>query len=87
MSSEVLIGTVLAVSFLIIGLYLKANKYLIKGIFTMPVSGGLSLLIVNLLSGFLGISVPINIYSLLVSFVLGIPGVIGIVTMKLICGL
>lgn len=87
MSSETLIGIVLIASFVIVMLYLKANKYLIKGIVTLPVSGGLSLLIVNLASGFLGVTVPINIYSLLISFILGVPGVIGIVMTKLICGL
>lgn len=87
MSSEMLIGTVLIISLIILLIYLKVNKYLIRGIFTLPVSGGLSLVIVNLVSGALGMAVPINIYSLLISFVLGVPGVISIVMTKLICGL
>ncbi|MBQ7504319.1 MAG: pro-sigmaK processing inhibitor BofA family protein [Ruminococcus sp.] len=76
---------ILAVSFVafIIIHKLSKNKRPVKRAFLSLLSGGLTLVLVNLLSVFTGVYIPISLLSLTVSLVGGIPGVTTLLALNL----
>lgn len=52
-------------------------KFLIK-LLVSSVAGGLALVLINLAGGGIGIVLPVNIITALLSGVLGVPGVLGL---------
>ncbi|TAH59535.1 MAG: pro-sigmaK processing inhibitor BofA, partial [Gottschalkiaceae bacterium] len=58
-------------------------KYLLKLIIN-GITGGILLLLVNLLGGFVGISVAINPVTALIAGFLGVPGVILLIVLQYI---
>ncbi len=85
------INHLLAFFFGLLVLYLVAKLlYLpIKIVFRLlgnAIVGGLLLLIFNLIGGFWGLSIGINIITALVVGILGVPGIIMLIILKAITG-
>lgn len=80
------IPLVIIFSFLIFSFIQKIskNKRPFKRAFISILSGLISLLLVDALSAFTGVYIPISILSMLTAVVLGIPGVTSILFLNLI---
>jgi len=81
------ISTVIAYAFGVFLLYIVAYilyvplKFVIRLMYN-AIIGGVLLWVVNLVGGFLGLSVPINPVTALVAGFLGIPGVVLIIALR-----
>ncbi|MBR2108948.1 MAG: pro-sigmaK processing inhibitor BofA family protein [Ruminococcus sp.] len=77
---------ILAISFIafIIIQKLSKNKRPVKRAFLSLLSGGLTLILVDALSVFTGVYIPISLLSITVSLVGGIPGVTTLLALNLI---
>lgn len=75
---------ILLVVYAVVLLYFcyKSGKFL-KTLLLSAVSGIAAMAVVNLLSRFTGVSLPVNPYTAVSSGVLGIPGVLGLLTVRL----
>lgn len=55
--------------------YLSRKKHPFKRALLSMIAGALTLLAVNLCSGFTGVNIPVSLLSILVSVIGGVPGV------------
>lgn len=60
------------------------NGSMLKTFLMSALSGMAVFTAVNLLSRFTGVSIPVNVYTLGASAGLGIPGVLGLITVRII---
>ena len=60
----------------------KSGRFF-KTLLTSALIGVLTMLIVNISARFTGVSLPVNLYTVLSSSCLGLPGVLGLLTIRL----
>ncbi|MBE6883822.1 MAG: hypothetical protein E7487_04390 [Ruminococcaceae bacterium] len=75
----IILWAVLAVMAAVILRYCLKGKRRLAALFYMAVPGVGGIIAMNLLSGYTGIVIPLNLYNLVVSVFLGLPGITGLV--------
>lgn len=84
MSDAVCIGGFLAISAAVMLLWLIRRGILFRGVIFSAVTGLGSLWVVSLISPALNLGMSLNVLAGAVSVIYGIPGVVGMMVMKLI---
>ena len=69
---------------LIAKLFSAPIKIIIK-LFINALVGGIALIIINWIGGFLGFHIDLNFITALITGTLGVPGIIGLLLLKCIC--
>ena len=68
---------------IVLFVFAKKSGGFFKTLLLSALSGVLAMAVVNVLSGVTGVDLPVNPYTVLSSATLGIPGVFGLLTLRL----
>ena len=83
MTDSIFWGAVVVAAVIMIIYYWKSKKP-IKNAFLGIFSGAAGLLLVHFLGNYIGISLPLSIFNISVSLILGVPGVITLIILHFI---
>ena len=81
-SGNVIFYIILIVLAIIMICYYMRSYKPAKASFQGMISGAIGLLGVHFLGGYIGIYLPINLFTTVVSLILGIPGIVGMIILQ-----
>lgn len=68
---------------LLLFIFAKKSGSFLRTLLLSALSGLLTMAVINILSGYTGVTLPVNLYTVLSSTALGVPGVLGLLTLRL----